>query len=46
MGHKSLVMTERYAHLIPDVKRQATVELEQKFNRSKNGAKVINLKNE
>jgi integrase len=42
LGHKSLAMTERYAHLSPDVKRDATLELEASFNESRNG-KVIPL---
>ncbi len=37
MGHKTLAMTERYAHLIPNVKRDATLALEAAFNRSRNG---------
>jgi integrase len=32
LGHKSLAMTERYAHLIPDVKREAIGMLERNFN--------------
>lgn len=32
MGHKSLAMTERYAHLIPHVKREAIGILEMSFN--------------
>ena len=31
MGHKSLAMTERYAHLLPDLKKQAALELADKF---------------
>jgi len=31
MGHKTLAMTERYAHLIPDVKRQAALGMADKF---------------
>ena len=37
MGHKSLSMTERYAHLTPDVKKDATLALEAAFNQSRNG---------
>lgn len=36
LGHKSFEMTKRYAHLIPDEKRKATLRLEQAFN-EKNG---------
>jgi len=32
LGHKSTVMTERYAHLIPDHKRKAATLLEATFN--------------
>ena len=32
MGHKTLEMTMRYAHLMPDQKKRATVKLEQAFN--------------
>jgi hypothetical protein len=31
MGHKSIVMTERYAHLIPDQKIEAVKLLAEKF---------------
>jgi integrase len=41
MGHKSLAMTERYAHLSPDVKKRATLDLEELFNQSRNGAYVM-----
>jgi hypothetical protein len=41
MGHKTLAMTERYAHLIPDVKKDATLALEASFEASRNGKKVI-----
>ena len=38
MGHKSLAMTERYAHLSPDMKKQAVSQLEENFkNGSANG---------
>ena len=36
LGHKSFAMTLRYAHLVPDEKRKATLRLEQAFNK-KNG---------
>lgn len=32
LGHKTLTMTQRYAHLIPDQKRVATLKLENPFN--------------
>lgn len=41
LGHKTLAMTERYAHLIPDMKRDATLALEAAFNQSRDGKKVI-----
>ena len=41
MGHKTLAMTERYAHLTPDVKKDATLALEAAFNQSRDGRKVI-----
>jgi len=41
LGHKSLAMTERYAHLAPSAKRAATLDLEVAFNQSRNGRKVI-----
>ena len=38
LGHRSLAMTERYSHLIPDHKRRATERLEQTFkDASQNG---------
>lgn len=36
LGHKSLAMTERYSHLIPDHKRRAALALEQTFNQRRN----------
>jgi hypothetical protein len=41
MGHKTLAMTERYAHLIPDVKKQARLDLEAAFEQGRNGKKVV-----
>jgi len=32
LGHKTLAMTVRYAHLMPEHKRQATLNLEKAFN--------------
>ncbi len=40
LGHKTLAMTERYAHLTPDVKKRATLALEASFNESR-GEKII-----
>jgi integrase len=37
LGHKTLAMTERYAHPIPDMKKQAVLALEQSFNQKRNG---------
>ena len=31
LGHKSLEMTLRYAHLVPDQKRQAVARMEKAF---------------
>jgi len=46
LGHRSLAMTERYAHLIPDVKKEATLALERSFNESRTGKKVISIAKE
>jgi integrase len=35
LGHKTLAMTTRYAHLMPEQKRQATLRLEKAFNEKK-----------
>lgn len=35
LGHKSLTMTTRYSHLMPEHKRQATLKLEKEFNDKK-----------
>ena len=35
MGHKTLVMVQRYTHLLPDHKRQAALRLEKSFNAKK-----------
>ncbi|MRS04778.1 site-specific integrase, partial [bacterium] len=35
LGHKTLAMTARYAHLIPDHKRRATLNLEKVFNKKR-----------
>ena len=40
LGHKTLAMTTRYAHLMPEHKRQATLNLEKAFNKKRGqGAK-------
>ncbi|MBW2543955.1 MAG: site-specific integrase [Deltaproteobacteria bacterium] len=36
LGHKSLAMTTKYAHLMPDQKRRATLNLEKAFNGKRN----------
>lgn len=41
LGHKTLAMTGRYAHLIPDMKRRATLDLEAYFNQSRTEKKVV-----
>jgi integrase len=43
MGHKTLAMTERYAHLIPDVKKQATLDLEAAFEQGRNGKRATSI---
>lgn len=40
LGHKSLSMVQRYAHLMPDEKRRATLRLEEAFQEN-----VIHLQN-
>jgi integrase len=37
LGHKTLAMTARYAHLMPEHKRQATLNLEKNFLQKRNG---------
>lgn len=37
LGHKTLAMTAKYAHLSPDHKRGATLRLEKAFEESRNG---------
>ena len=39
LGHKTLSMVQRYAHLMPDEKRRATLRLEEAFNK-KTGKKA------
>jgi integrase len=43
MGHKSFAMTQRYAHLVPDEKRRATVALERAFSERRKTAKEENV---
>jgi len=43
MGHSTLAMTERYAHLAPDHVREAVANLEA-FGKARNGGKVVSLK--
>ncbi len=43
MGHKTLTMTERYAHLLQSHKQRAALALEANFEASRNGTKVIPL---
>ena len=45
MGHKTLAMTERYAHLIPDHKKEAVKGLADRFSelRGNKEAKVVQL---
>jgi integrase len=40
MGHKTLAMTQRYAHLSPSAERAASLALETAFNQSRNKGKV------
>jgi integrase len=40
LGHKSYTMTQRYAHLIPDEKKRATLALEKAFELKRNGASI------
>lgn len=41
LGHKTLAMTARYAHLMPEHKRQATLNLEKAFNKNRRIRQVI-----
>ena len=38
LGHKTLDMTLRYAHLVPDQKREAAFRLEKAFGEGSKGA--------
>jgi len=42
LGHKTLAMTARYAHLMPATKKQATLNLEKAFNKKRVGNLTIN----
>jgi integrase len=41
LGHKTLAMTTRYAHLMPEHKRQATLNLEKNFLQKMNDSRKI-----
>jgi integrase len=41
LGHKTLAMTTRYAHLMPEYKRQATLNLEKAFNKKRHNSATI-----
>ena len=43
MGHKTISMTQRYAHLSPSTERKAALALEAAFNQSRNAGKIIPL---
>ena len=43
LGHKTLAMTERYSHLIPDMKKQAVMTLEQSFNQKRTGKNALTV---
>jgi len=45
LGHKTLTMTQRYAHLLPDQKRKATLRLENLFNKKVIEKTQLNLDN-
>lgn len=40
LGHKSLAMTTRYAHLMPEHKRQATLNLEKAFDKKRRQKRI------
>jgi len=46
LGHKTLKMTERYSHLMPDVKKRAVQALEGAFREANSQGKVMELKTE
>jgi len=41
MGHKTISMTQRYAHLSPSTERKAALALEASFEATRNGKRVI-----
>lgn len=43
LGHKTLAMVKRYAHLIPDEKKRATLRLEAAFNDNRDEVKSRNV---
>jgi integrase len=43
LGHKTITMTERYAHLSADHKKQATLALERIFDDRKNALSLVNI---
>jgi len=45
MGHKTLAMTERYAHLMPSVKQEAVERLANGFKMNQEKVKIIDLGN-
>ena len=45
LGHKTLAMTLRYAHLMPEHKRQATLNLEKNFIQKRNSTAAIKVIN-
>ena len=46
MGHKTLTMTERYAHLIPDHKNQAVKDMAETFRKAQKNEKAMSLTSE
>jgi len=40
LGHKSLVMTERYSHLLPGVQRKAVEGVEKMFKEKSEGKTI------
>jgi integrase len=43
MGHKTISMTQRYAHLSPSTERKAALALEASFEASRNNEKIISI---
>ena len=46
MGHKTLAMTERYAHLFPDHKKQAVTDMAEVFRKAQTNEKTVPTKKE